>query len=198
MSFGARGLDYDPIRVSTFPVCRAVANASLQLEHLSASFLVDASYFFLALKPAWEWPNLTSLALTSRLLAPDESPIETDDMLTAAAAAAVRMPCLEILEMWNAQKGLAMLFRYQSVRGERSAVITCRGTWEFALRLPVTQAWEAVTLKRCGCRPAIVTEVLDIGADVKSHGDAIHRLKLSTEVIRPVSLQQIRMEHRYN
>lgn len=36
----------DPIRIPTSDVSRAVANASLKLEHLSASFMVDASYFF--------------------------------------------------------------------------------------------------------------------------------------------------------
>jgi hypothetical protein len=89
----------DPIRIPTSDVSRAVANASLELEHLSASFMVDASYFFDAREPSWKWPNLTSLALTSRLLAPDESPIEIDNMLRAAAAAAMKMPNLETMEI---------------------------------------------------------------------------------------------------
>jgi hypothetical protein len=185
----------DPIRIPTSDVSRAAANASLELEHLSVSFMVDASYFFHAREPSWMWPNLTSLALTSRLLAPDESPTEIDNMLRAAAAAAMKMPNLEITEIWNGRVGLAMLFRYQLAGGGRPAVITLRGIWEFALRSPVIQAWEAVALKHCGHGSVIVKELLDAGAVVKCHGDAIHHLKLLTPVIRPVSLRQIQMEH---
>jgi hypothetical protein len=184
----------DPIRIPTSDVSRAVANASLELEHLSASFVVDASYFFHAREPSWKWPNLTSLALTSRLLAPDESPIEIDNMLRTAAATAMKMPNLETMEIWNGQVGLAMLFRYQQAGGGRPAVITWRGTWEFALRSPVIQAWEAVALKHCTHGSIIIVkELLDAGA-VKCHGGAIHHLKLLTPVIRPVSLRQIQME----
>ncbi|KAL3297338.1 Oxoglutarate iron-dependent oxygenase protein [Colletotrichum asianum] len=35
------------------------------------SFMVDASHFFSSCEPSWKWSNLTLLALTSRLLAPD-------------------------------------------------------------------------------------------------------------------------------
>ncbi|KAI9045053.1 NuA4 histone acetyltransferase complex catalytic subunit ESA1 [Aspergillus affinis] len=86
-------IDYcDSIRLPTPDVSWAVAKASLKLEHLSASFIVDASYFFHACcGPSWKWPNMTSLALTSQILTPDESPIEIDSMLQKAAVAAVVM-----------------------------------------------------------------------------------------------------------
>ncbi|KAL2832168.1 hypothetical protein BDW59DRAFT_157626 [Aspergillus cavernicola] len=196
LRFTASFFGCDPIRIPTSDVSRAVAKASLELEHLSASFIVDASYFFHTREPSWKWPSLTSLALTSRLLAPDESPTEIDNMLQTAAAAAMKMPNLETMEIWNGREGLAMLFRYQLTRGGRPAVITWRGTWEFTLRPPVAQAWEAVALKHHGHGSVIVRELLDAGAVVKSHGDAIHHLKLLNPVIRPVSLQQIQMEHR--
>jgi hypothetical protein len=102
----------DPMRIPSSSVSRAVANASLTLEHLSASFIVDASHFFDARELSWKWPNLTWLALTSRLLVPQERPTELDDMLRAAAAAAMKMPNLETMEIWNGEKGLAMLFKY--------------------------------------------------------------------------------------
>jgi hypothetical protein len=188
-------IDCNPIRIPTSDVSRAVANASLQLEHLSASFIVDASYFFHAREPSWKWPNLTSLALTSRLLAPDECPIEIDNMLRAAAAAAMKMPNLKTMEIWNGKVGLAMLFRCQLAGVGRPAVITWRGTWEFALRSPVTQSWEAVAVKHRSHGSVIVKELLDAGI-IKSHGDAIYHLKLLTLVIRPVSLRQIQIEHR--
>lgn len=33
-------------------------------------------------------------------------------------------------------------------------------------------------------------------ATIKSHADAIHYLKLKNQVVRPISLQQIRMEQK--
>ncbi|KKP03179.1 hypothetical protein THAR02_04698 [Trichoderma harzianum] len=185
----------DPLRISTFEVSRAVAEASLKLEHLSASIMVDASYFFQAREPSWMWPNLTWFAMTSSLLEPDASPVEMDDMFIAAAAAARRMPNLGIMEIWNGQEGQAMLFRYQKASGGQPAVITCKGTWGFALRPAVIQAWEVIARKhRCnGC--VIIAELIDVGL-IQSQGDAIHHLQLSNSVMRPISLRQIRMEHR--
>ncbi|KAI0010556.1 hypothetical protein F4779DRAFT_627122 [Xylariaceae sp. FL0662B] len=187
--------DYEPIRIPTPDVSRMVAVISLKLEHLSASFMVDASYFLDARVPSWKWPNLTSLVLTSRLLTPNRNPVEINNMLQAAAAAAMKMPKLEIIEIWNGQEGLAALFRYQSIGGGQPAIITWRGTWELALQSPVIRAWEAVALKRRGNGSTIVNELLDVDIVIKSHGDAIHYLNLTKPVIRPVSLQQIRMEH---
>lgn len=189
-------IPFELIRTPTFDLSRTVANTSLKLEHLSASFMVEAEYFFYAREPSWEWPNLTSLALTSQLLAPDESPANIDNMLQAAAAAAMKMPNLETMEIWNGREGLAMLFRYhRSIGSTQPPVITWRGTWEFAMQAPAIRAWEAVALKHRGCGSVIVKELLDVGV-IQSHGDAIHHLKFSSTVIRPVSLRQIRMEHR--
>ncbi|CAI7606412.1 unnamed protein product [Penicillium glandicola] len=115
-----------PIRIPTSDVSWAVAKASLKLEHLSASFIVDASYFFHACEPSWMWPSLTSLALTSQLLTPDESPIEIDNMLQTAAALAMKMPNLKSMEIWNGREGLAVLFRYQLTREGQPVVITWR------------------------------------------------------------------------
>ncbi|KAK2051014.1 hypothetical protein LY76DRAFT_688586 [Colletotrichum caudatum] len=88
----------DGIRNPDPAVSQMVALASLKLEHLAASFIADASYFF-GIDPTWEWPNLTSLVLTSKLLTPDENPTKTGAMLRAAAAAAMKMPRLKIIEI---------------------------------------------------------------------------------------------------
>ncbi|KAL4932866.1 uncharacterized protein BDV17DRAFT_253957 [Aspergillus undulatus] len=80
--------------------------------------------------------------------------------------------------------------------GGQPAVMTLRGTWEFPLRPTVVQAWEAVTLNHRVHGSIIVKELLDAGAVVKSHGDAIHHLKLLDPVIWPVSSWQIRVEHK--
>ncbi|KAJ5606397.1 hypothetical protein N7510_009178 [Penicillium lagena] len=101
----------NPIRTPTSGVSWAVAKPSLKLEKLSASFIVDASCFFQSCEPSWKWPSMTSLALTSQLLLPDESPIEIDNMLQTAAAVAMKMPNLKLMEIWNGREGSAMLFR---------------------------------------------------------------------------------------
>lgn len=177
-------------------VGRIVALASLQLEHLAASFLVDARHFF-AIEPSWEWSNLTTLVLTSKVLRPGEDPVEIGAMLHAAAAAAMRMPRLETMEIWNGRIGLAAVFRYQTLRNARQATVTWRATWELTMEPSLIRAWEAVVHHRYddSWRLRVVQEWLDTAA-IKSHGDAISCLRLSGQVIRPVSLQQIQMEQK--
>jgi hypothetical protein len=116
-------------------------------------------------------------------------------MLQAAAAAAIKMSQLETLEIWNGRKGLAALFKYQAFRDIREAIIIWRGTWKLTIEPSVTQAWEAVVHRYDGWRFNVVEERLDEAA-IKSHGDAIHDLMLSSEVVRPISLQQIQIEQK--
>ncbi|KAI1348559.1 hypothetical protein F5Y01DRAFT_306650 [Xylaria sp. FL0043] len=168
----------DIIRKPSPAISRAVALASFKLDHLAASFIVDASHFF-EIEPSWEWPNLTSLVLTSGLLTPDEDTAEIEAMLQAAATAAMKMPQLKTMEIWNGRKGLAALFKYQAFRNIERAIIT----------------WRAVVHQYVDWRLDLVQEQIDESA-IKSHGDAIHFLMLSNQVIRPVSLQQIRMEQK--
>ncbi|KAH8903304.1 hypothetical protein BR93DRAFT_918646 [Coniochaeta sp. PMI_546] len=169
------GEECDSFRNPTPAVSRMVALASLKLEHLAASFIVDASHFF-EIEPSWKWPKLTSLVLTSKLLTPDEDPAKIRAMLRGAAEAVMKMPRLKTLEIWNGRKGLAALFKYQAFRHVQQAVMLWKGTWNLTMDSSSIQAWEA--------------------AAIKSHGDAIHYLMLSGQVIRPISLQQIRREQK--
>ncbi|KAH6627960.1 hypothetical protein F5144DRAFT_535991 [Chaetomium tenue] len=173
-------------------VSRMAALASLKLEHLAASFIVDAGRFF-EIEPAWAWPNLTSLVLTSKSLLPDEDPAKIEAVLQAAAAAAMKMPRLETMEIWNGRRGVAALFQYQALCRQEQARIVWRATWRLALERCAIQAWEAVMHQYAGRKLDLVQEQLD-GAVVKSHGDAIHMLRLSHPVIRPISLWQIQRE----
>ncbi|PTB78004.1 hypothetical protein M440DRAFT_1420184 [Trichoderma longibrachiatum ATCC 18648] len=187
--------NFNADRGSTVGISRAMARASLMLEHLSASFMVEASQFFAARDPYWRWRNLTWLALTSRLLTPVEDPDTRDDMLRAAAAAATAMRKLETMEIWNGSEGLAMVFRYKRAPSRGTAEILIRGTWELTLHPAVVHAWEAVARRHCCYGCAIERESLDAAA-ITSYGDAVHYLRLSNPVIRPISLEQIRMEQR--
>ncbi|PLN80792.1 hypothetical protein BDW42DRAFT_194164 [Aspergillus taichungensis] len=183
-------------RVPDSKVSGEVARLSLQLEHLSASFIVDASHSLNACEPSWKWTRMTSLVLSSQLLTPDECPVKIDDtMLLTAARVALRMPNLESMEIWNGQEGFAMFFRYQLTGQDKPAVPTWRGTWGLTLRSAVVEAWEVVALSRCGRRLVFAAELLDAGV-VGSLGDAILHLGFLNPVVRPVSLRQIRMEYR--
>lgn len=193
--FGVDLSGCDSHRNPTPAVSRMVALASLKLEHLAASFIVDASHFF-EIEPSWEWLNLSSIVLTSNLLTPDKDPIKIGVMLQAAAAAAVKMPRLEKMEIWNGRRGLAALFKYQVFHDRQEATITWRGTWQLTMEQSLIQAWEAVIDQYDGCRLNLVQERLDEAA-IKSHGDSIHHLMLSSPVIRPISLQQIQMEQKF-
>ncbi|UKZ60163.1 uncharacterized protein TrAtP1_001447 [Trichoderma atroviride] len=122
-------------------------------------------------------------------------------MLVRAARAALSMPKLELMEIWNGQRGVAAVFRYQTSRykassagKQRPTVMTWRGTWMFKLEVPLIQAWEHVTYKLHGNVLLVKREPLS-GRLIQSHADAIHRLELAELVIRPVSQRQIRAEH---
>ncbi|KAF4957179.1 hypothetical protein FGADI_3244 [Fusarium gaditjirri] len=175
-------------------VGRMLALTSLPLEHLAASFIVEANHFF-AIDSSWEWPDLTSLVLTSRLLTPEENPTKIDVLLQAAAVAALRMPRLETMEIWNGKRGLAALFQYRVIRGAPQARILWRGTWKYHVTPSVLQAWEAVGHLHASWRLDVVQEQVEESV-IQSHGDALHHLMLSGQAIRSISLLQIRGEQK--
>ncbi|OIW26987.1 hypothetical protein CONLIGDRAFT_580337 [Coniochaeta ligniaria NRRL 30616] len=195
-SYPERYYQCPAIRVPDPAVSRKLARASLYLTTLSASFMADAGYFFAARQESWTWDKLTSLALTSRLLTDDADTSDINNMLRDAAVAALEMPRLNRMELWNGRRGVAMLFRYQRARDGQSAVITVRGTWELALGIAATRAWDVVARRHCHGRVVVQTSLIDPDV-VRCHGDAIRRLGLSAEVVRPVSLRQILSEHRF-
>lgn len=191
-----RFLDADFIRESNFAMSRELAKASLDLEHLSASFLIDARHFFQACESTWVWSKLKSIAITSRILSSDKDSEKIKDALRAAAVTALQMSKLETMEIWNYEIGLACVFRYQVFKGEKPT-ITWRSNWDWSLELDfrVIQSWEAVALRRTSSpKLQVFHDPPDIDVSLKSHGDAIHYLGLVQEVIHPVSLWQIQKE----
>ncbi|KAK7963440.1 hypothetical protein PG988_010414 [Apiospora saccharicola] len=107
----------DTSRIPSPAVGRLVAKTSLQLEHLSASFIIDAGSFLAACHDSvyWTWPRLKTLILTTQVFVPDADALHAiEKILARAAAAARRMPQLETLHIWNGREGLAASFRYQA------------------------------------------------------------------------------------
>ena len=172
----------------------ALVKSSLGLEHLAASFVADASYFFDACRKWTSWPKLESLALISKGLQPLHQPASINDFLEIIAKAVMKMPRLKIMELWNGGAGFAGVFRYQTSESEYTARIVWRGTWDICLEPRVLIAWQAVVSKRMNCKLEVVTEILDPNVVIPSHGDAIRHLRLLNTVAHPVSLWQLLKE----
>ncbi|CAG9989608.1 unnamed protein product [Clonostachys byssicola] len=184
----------EEVRTPSFDISQMLSSISVNFDHLSASFMVDAGDFFGAeeCQPPQRWPNLKSLVLTSEMLDPYESHTNIMDMLRKAALRSAYMPQLETMEIWNGGVGLAALFRYDG--RTQPSILEWRSTWDIKLGLSVIRAWEAVSMRRSGRGVELVYDMLD-SENIHSHADAILALDLSELVIRPVSLHQIRRKH---
>lgn len=180
------------IRTPHPPVSEALAQRSCTLENLFASYMVDGEDFFKACKLEWVWNNLTSIALTSRLLSlckPRFSAV--NDMLVNAGIAALRMPRLRTLEIWNGMKRHACAFRYRVT--ETSTTVEWWRTWDLEIHLDIAEVWRKVALRKTRNELLILPSQMLRKQDVTSHGAAIRELKLG-EVLHPISLKQILME----
>lgn len=181
-------IDPDKVRITTPAVCAAFAARSLKLEQLSVSFIADAQYFFEACQPQWRWNHLQSLTLTSRLMSPESFPLQITCMLQNAGKAALFMPRLEVMTLWNSIKGEACAFTYRKKDGS----ITWRGTWEFKLEHTVLKVWKRAVHEYGRHEFRVETQLLD--CEIQSHGDAIYYLGLPS-VIDSLSMRQIRREN---
>lgn len=180
----------DSVRRADPAVSAAFAYKSLVLEQLSVSFMVDARYFFKARRPLWTWNHLQSLVLTSRVLTHRVNHRKISDLLQDAGAAALYMPRLQIMALWNGWRGEACAFVYRKESNYPS--ITWRGTWDMKLESRVIQAWGKVASKYTPYEIRVENQLLH--CLINSHGDAIHQLDLPRGVIDPVSLWQIQRE----
>jgi hypothetical protein len=191
------GLPPNPYQYTVRSAGRVLAGSfakkSMQLEHLSVAFLIDAAHFFHACEPEWRWDKLRSLTLTTKALARGTQPEKVHRLLQAAARAALSMHKLESLTLWNGGTGEACAFVYRRYQDDVS--ITWRANWEFELGSEVRSAWDAVAkMHSPRCAPTVETKMLR-GYAFLSHGDAIHHLGLHW-VIDSTSLKQIRKESR--
>jgi hypothetical protein len=133
----------DPVRIVDPRVGAAFAFRSLDLEELSVSYLSNAEDFFRACLQTWTWEHLRSLALTSALLQPAGNRGKIYALLSRAAAAALRMPRLHTMVLWNGRRGNACAFVYHHQdRGHPQ--IVWRSTWDLELTHTVVEAWQTV------------------------------------------------------
>lgn len=140
-----------------------------------------------------KWPNLQSLAFTSQLLHPTTERDRINDLLQAAAGAAMEMPKLQTMEIWNGESGLACVFLYRRTGAESCPTITMSSTWGHSLDSRVLQAWDDVANKHSTGQILVETRAL-AGESFKSHGSVVGVLELRRLVLHQVSLCQVRWE----
>ncbi|KAI0872459.1 hypothetical protein GGS24DRAFT_467484 [Hypoxylon argillaceum] len=170
------------------------ASKSLDLQHLSISFMINAQELFRHSQSTWSWLHLQSLALTSQLLQDDWGKRNQIEALLCQARAFVqKMPKLHTFVLWNGGKAHACAFIYRINRN--SASITWRGTWHLELSPLVVKLWQLAASKLpCSEFSELQIKQEYIREVIKSRGDAIYYLKLPCQVIDPASLWQIRRE----
>jgi hypothetical protein len=115
-------------------------------------------------------------------------------MLSSAADAALKMPRLRKMEIWNgtARDVNACVFRYRAM--DQATTIQLIGSFAFDLDAELVSRWRMVA--RANSRnelSVLATEAIQMGR-IKSHADAIRELMLDEGVAHRVSLLQIQRE----
>ncbi|PSN73921.1 hypothetical protein BS50DRAFT_595437 [Corynespora cassiicola Philippines] len=174
-------LDIETISAIDLKLAQAFTAKSHHLEHLSISYTIDAQKFFIACQQLLcTWNLLQSLTLTSSTLAwkvPDQN---VYTLLRNASSIALKMPQLKTMVLWNSEPGQACAVIYQRNTASTMATLTWRGTWDLELSDDVVESWKKKEALR--------------DVDIRSHGDAIHHLRLPDGVVDQESLFQIRHE----
>ncbi|KAL7927153.1 hypothetical protein ACQKWADRAFT_279674 [Trichoderma austrokoningii] len=171
----------------------ALANKSLGFENLAATFFVEARDFFQAYKPGWTWRNLRTLTLTSYLLDSKREADEINEMLQAAGEAALAMPMLQTLEIWNGTVGYAAIFAYHVERGE--AVISWTGTWDLVFTPYIIDVWRRVGYKNHRCEKlGVEKRLIENVNDVRGYVDVVKMLRTKKHVISRQSMDELRYE----
>lgn len=173
-------------------LAKAFAAKSHHLEHLSISYMIDAQQFFTSCQQLpCTWNLLQSLTLTSSTLTRTVPRQHIYTMLRKASSIALKMPQLKTLVLWNSESRQACAVIYQQQTSTAMATLTWRGTWNLELSDDVVESWKKVGPGPCYLR--LEKEILR-DVDIRSHGDAIHHLRLPDGVFDPASLLQIRYE----
>lgn len=154
--------------------------------------MIDAQQFFTSCQQLpCTWNLLQSLTLTSSTLARTAPHENVYTLLRNASSVALKMPQLKTMVLWNSEPGQACAVIYQRNNASAMATLTWRGTWNLELGDDVVESWKKVARRPCYLR--LEKEVLR-DVDIRSHGDAIHHLRLPGGVVDSVSLCQIRPE----
>ena len=175
-------------------LAKALAAKSHHLECLFISYMIDAQQFFTSCQQLpCTWNLLQSLTLTSSTLARTAPRQDIHTLLQNASSVALKMPQLQTMVLWNSEPGQACAVIYQRHTASAIATLTWRGTWNLELSEDVVESLKEVASDACYLRLE-KEELHDV--DIRSHGDAIHHLRLPDGVVDSESLCQIRHEGR--
>ncbi|KAK0370440.1 hypothetical protein CLIM01_12212 [Colletotrichum limetticola] len=157
-------------------IARAAALGCSRLVSFSSLNVLDAAHFLdeviqLSMPPMMEcfdrWSSLEAVALTSPFLDPTFDEAYTQGLLQRAAAAAMHLPNLKVMELWKTWKNDAILFRYE-VSGH-TVEISHGASWDLKLCQDALNAWEGVAKHHGNLFFDIQLKVLDIPASAIIH-----------------------------
>ncbi|KAI7775692.1 hypothetical protein LA080_006475 [Diaporthe eres] len=184
-------------RPSRIKVLHWAAISAVNIKNIAVSFLSDAKDCLQF--PERTLPNLESVALTSQhWLEPTQE--NTQKLLYLAARAALKMPSLQIMEIWTCRNGHAAIFRYEATGTAHSSAarLTWRCSWD-ASKKPiawdgVTAAWRHVAATNALRELSFTEDPLPRGSHrYEKYGAILHQLKLRNLILDPVSVMQVRM-----
>ncbi|KAF4930169.1 hypothetical protein CGCVW01_v001043 [Colletotrichum viniferum] len=164
--------EHNPYTVKREDLALACFHASLHLESLITSRVVDAFDFFRctgdlgipkeSLRQVW--PELNQLVLSCNLSNSSFDEDMMDTVLLAAGKAAMRMPKLEkmIIWSWDAENYVGFFFGY-GLRCSKlyPAFIDIRTTWRSALNPEVVRCWEAAVTENTSYELTVQPQRLD-------------------------------------
>ncbi|KAI2631438.1 hypothetical protein GGS26DRAFT_557704 [Hypomontagnella submonticulosa] len=172
-------------------------DASHQLIEVNASFIIDAKHFFKSFEldhglEEAPWPHLEVLTLTSSYLIRSRSRGK-NNMLVAAAKAAMLMPKLRLLQIWFARLRQMHVFRY--VKTTSGPLIEWVQTEGSAHRLSgkVIQAWERYAYMSSQ-EPLCVEETDILPEQIKGHACALRYLHRVDSILVESSALQLSWE----
>ncbi|KAL7904718.1 hypothetical protein GGI35DRAFT_484235 [Trichoderma velutinum] len=174
---------------------QSLAKTSQTLENVGAVLNVDAKDFFYAffpsknskLLPSMSWSNLKHLSLTSELLIPGRY----DVLIEAAAAAALKMPKLRCMELWNSGTHItSCIFRYCPMRDRQRRHIQLLNTWGGQLGKQAIACWREVAERVAGCELEAHSLYLDRNV-FDNFASVLQYLHLKNGLLCKVSLYEV-------
>lgn len=179
-------------RRSRIQILKGLATSVPGIKHLSVSFLSDAMAC-LEVSDETIFPNLQTIALTSQdMLRPTQ---RFGELLHKAALAAMKMPKLQIMEIWNAEDGHAAIIRYEAAGTPDSSAcrLTFRCSWYLEpIQDCVVEAWRQVA-SAITPRQLIVYITPLPAAIYPQYGSVIGQLKLRNHILDDISQMQVRV-----
>ncbi|KAH6975172.1 hypothetical protein BKA56DRAFT_688820 [Ilyonectria sp. MPI-CAGE-AT-0026] len=163
---------YLPKRLKRLSVFEDFNENYLALFKVQLSYIPDINPDEVWIPTPARWNYLQSLILTLRLMSSESFPLQITSILRNASKAALFMPRLEVITLWNSIKGEACVFTYRKKDGS----ITWRGIWEFKLEHTVLKVWKRAVHEYGRHEFRVETQLLD--CEIRSYGDAIYYLGL--------------------